>query len=206
MKFNKPFRRLLGATLVLTFTGTQALTPLPAFAQIGNPLWTGREATIEDDLGFLHTLPQDLGRVSDFSFNASAPLVIHIQDAHSHPEAQQKIHDLLEALRSETSRRQKTLVVAMEGAMGSIHPEYLDLLPGRPEINRKIIEDLFAKGELSGVELFAWEKRGEEGPRKVRFLGAEEAGLYRENLALYRELLFKREFIDENLERLVRRD
>lgn len=162
-------------------------------------------------------LPSELGRIaesfiplSDASIysqettsDQSYPFVIHLQDAHSHPEAQSRIFEILNWLDSlhQTYGVNSPFVVAFEGSVGKIHPEYLDLFPQFEDANQEFVEDLHKKGELSGVELYAWEKylqykgAGPEALSKVIFFGAEDKKSYSENLKLYRDLVFKKDEI-----------
>lgn len=185
-KLRKGFPALLTA---LVFAASQTL----AFAQIPEvPKPEIRPLSLE--------IPSELGTVEEYFVSADSPFIIHIQDAHSHPEAEEKIHEILGRL----ARNGPSLVVALEGAFGPLHPEYLDLFPEHSEVNEAIVRDLAAKGELSGAELFAWEEyvtRRKEGgtPRKdarVSFVGVEDIELYRENFHTYRTLLFRRDEIE----------
>ena len=81
-------------------------------------------------------------------------MVILIQDAHANPEAQANIKAILECL----SIRYPGMAVAVEGAAGTIHPEYFDLFREFPEANQAVVNDLKQKGELSGMELYLWEQ------------------------------------------------
>jgi len=108
-------------------------------------------------------IPPDLGIVKDtFQSQSSNPLsrenpfVIHIQDAHANPEAQVNIKRILEYINHSLATRglKKNLLVAVENASGFLNPEVLNLLPNRPEMKQAVIEDLQAKGELTGSELF----------------------------------------------------
>ncbi|GEM_PF-3772372 len=135
-------------------------------------------------------LPDELGRVEDYfapslSSQNGFPPVIHIQDAHSSPEAQQKIRDILVHLAG--LRPSQPLLVALEGSLGSLHPEYLGE-------NETAVQELLQGGILSGAELFAWEEylrtslRAERSnDRKAHFIGVETPELYRENLQVYRD-------------------
>lgn len=132
--------------------------------------------------------------------------VIHIQDAHANPEAQQNIARILSYL----TQKYPDLAIGVEGAAGPLHPEYLNFFSEYPEANQAVVEDLRQKGELNGAELFLLEKRQDGGwrtedgasafpPSALRIpssvFGVEDPALYRDNLKTYRELLFKRDEI-----------
>lgn len=173
------------------------------------------------------SLPSELGDLVDADFGVkikdqekgtSKPFVIHIQDAHSNPEAQAGIRAILHYLSRDFNKiRNYRMTVAIEGAVGRIHPEYLDLVPEISEINEKLIRGLIGKGELNGTDLFAWdlyretlsnEYHGfvfpydlrEQGLPGVLIAGAEDSDLYRRNLERYRGLLFKQTEIAAKLE------
>jgi len=120
-------------------------------------------------------VPSDLGTLRDYYKPAAedAPFVLHIQDAHANVDAQKSIQGLLTwlAQQPEASR----LSIFLEGVSGAIHPEYLQLFAEYPEVNVAVVQDLAQKGELNGVELFAWEnfKKG-VSEESVRIEGAEK--------------------------------
>ncbi len=144
------------------------------------------------------TLPPVLGKIEKFESGTrpSAPFIFQIQDAHAQPAAQESIRKILSYLNHQTS-----VLVAFEGGLGPLHPEYLNLFAHYPEANQAVIQDLASKGELTGTEQYALEEYG-AGKSQPRFAGVETPELYRENLETYRLLLFKREAIDKLLKPL----
>jgi len=90
------------------------------------------------------------------------------------------------------------MMIGLEGAVGTLHPEYLNFFSDYPEANLAVVSDLKKKGELNGAELFAWQRykdggrRMEDGvktgsaPSAIRHplsvFGVENAALYRDNL------------------------
>ncbi|MBI3316961.1 MAG: UDP-glucose/GDP-mannose dehydrogenase family protein [Candidatus Omnitrophica bacterium] len=154
-------------------------------------------------------LPSELGRVLEIQLpdpdkKSIAPFIFHIQDAHSEPDAQFKIKEIIKFIEAS---RPETLLVAIEGSVGELHPEYLNLIPGNASINEAIVNNLLHKGELTGAELAAWEfyKEGkadrEKGvrEREIRFVGIENAELYRKNIRTYRSLLLSQDEIKKAL-------
>lgn len=152
----------------------------------------------------IQILPSELGaiRASYLPARGSTdspekyPFVLHIQDAHSNPEAQRKIKAILDWIFEHYEKQGlPSPRVAVEGSAGEIHPEYLMIFPGYEQANEALVNSLLEKGELNGAELFAWEryKQGKSNP----VFGAEDPKLYRENLKLFREMLGQREEIDQ---------
>lgn len=159
------------------------------------------------------TMHQAAGKSTARGSKHLAPFMIHIQDAHANPAIQKKIQEILEYLsqrQAPSSKHPETnpfmahgsggrgpLLVVIEGSAGPLHPEYLNFFQDKPELNEAIVQDLASKGELSGVEQFAW-KRYSLGAWSMMH-GAEDIALYRENLSAYRELLFKQGEIERFL-------
>lgn len=141
------------------------------------------------------------------------PFFVLIQDAHANPEGQQNVASMLQYLVT----KYPDLAIGLEGAAGELHPEYLNLFKEFPEANRAVIEDLKQKGELNGAEIYLLEKHrgtgnGERGMENEKpqalavsrlsfpsVFGIENAALYRDNLKTYRDLLFKRDEIQTQL-------
>lgn len=122
--------------------------------------------------------------------------MIHINDAHANPSAQVHIAEILKVLH----REYPSLVIGVEGAVGPLHPEYYDLVPGYPEAGDAVVADLLEKGELSGAELFGWlHYRDTGGRRTVRIEGLEAPRLYRANYGAYLALADAREDIHRAL-------
>lgn len=147
---------------------------------------------------------ESLGRLESLylppaSEQAAGPVVIHIQDAHTHAEAQLHIEGLLEELQA------KGLVsrVAVEGASGTLLPEILKV-SAQDQINLVLADYLLNLGELTGAERFALKNNG-----RLPILGAEDPALYRESYLVFtqvKKLQEKTKFILEaygrELERL----
>lgn len=136
------------------------------------------------------------------------PVVLHVQDAHANIEAQDRIKNILSWIRKTSVERgvQGPIVVALEGSVGPLNPEYLDLFPEFPEANEAFVHDLREKGELTGSDLFLWEQyKDRKNPEhaaepEMVFWGAEDAESYRRNLDQFRSLLFKRGDVDALLQ------
>jgi hypothetical protein len=151
--------------------------------------------------------PANLGRIVDY-FNAvpsrsispepqKAPLVVLIQDLHTHYGVQKNIAGLLDFLAdhlsASTSRRVKTappFALAVEGASGPIDSSILANFPDA-KVKEVASQFLMYKGELSGAEYFAV-KHGQ--PKLL--VGVENDQYYN----LHREL-FRKTY--ENRKKLV---
>lgn len=155
---------------------------------------------------WLRLLPSDTAKVESVRDSQRAgPFVVLLQDAHSNPEAQRNIAEVLEYLAARQSEEGGKLFVAVEGARGDLHPEYFDFFPDFTEAGDAVVESLLEKGELSGAEFYAWSRYKANKSRtsadpSVVFQGVESTDLYRDNLAAYRELLNSRPVFSRLLE------
>jgi len=177
---------------VLTAIAFLLQGPAPTFAA---PLPEHPLNVILKDLpsGFavVHEVNAARGPVESSKSALSPSFVIHIQDAHANPEAQANIQAILSWLQGRLVDGKKKFfpVVAIEGTVGEIHPEYLELFPEYPAANEAFVSDLHQKGELDGIELYAWHQRKQKNKKTMPIVGVESAELYRKNLKTYRELL-----------------
>ena len=105
----------------------------------------------------------------------SAPLLIHIQDAHGNVTGQKNIARMIRRLAG--TRIVSTLFV--EGAFEQLDPKYLKFVKGKSE-NRKLISRLLSIGEITGVELALLKSKG-----SLKAYGIEDMNLYRKNLKLF---------------------
>lgn len=127
-------------------------------------------------------IPEAFGTITETflpgdSENESA--IIHIQDAHAHPQAQRHI----EALLGELARTQAIRAIAVEGAFGRIETSALRLFD-TPSLNEAMGEYLVDIGELTGAELFGLKQQGQEIP----ILGVEEGDLYQKSYEIFRNV------------------
>jgi len=174
------FKKGVASLLTVVLIGTSAVGITPLYAQ-----------GVETGLPLAFKLPGELGAIDDYYLpnraEGSAPFIFHIQDAHADPEAQARIREIIQTLKPD--------LVSIEGSSGPLHPEYLNLIPAFPRINRAVVESLASKGELTGAELAAWEESQSGKGQTTFFAGAETPELYRNNLKAFRTLLFKRDEI-----------
>lgn len=177
--------------------------------------------TPQEIAAYLREIPAELGSLRESFIPGSSaaeneieeknafPVVLHVQDAHANLEAQARIKEILEWVKKISHERGVggPVVVALEGSSGQLHPEYLDLFPDYPEANEAFVRDLKEKGELTGSGLFLWEQykerkssQGAADSRDIVFWGAEKPELYRRNLSQFRNLLMKRQDVDNLLQ------
>ncbi len=128
-------------------------------------------------------ISEKLGKVEDVYLPLNAdkdtPLVIYIQDAHAHLEAQQNIKSLLKYFLDKHDIGH----VGLESADSKIDPSILNLYPNQ-EWNLKIADSLLKQGMLSGAEAWAIAE-----PKKVNAFGVEDRDLYIQNLRDFRNVL-----------------
>ena len=151
-----------------------AMTPLPA-SEVNLPY----QASIDSTFKFF--IPKDLGKVESMDFG-QGPGIVHIQTAHGHYEAQQKIRKILHHLDKNYGIR--TLLV--EGSAFKLRPEILNFFPEDPKRTMKVADRLAQQALVKGPELYLLDRIGaaEAGDRVLRpaeAYGIEDARIYREN-------------------------
>lgn len=182
-----PFRRFVAGLIVCLFILNSLAWPLPEITERAVP-------------PSHFSVPAKLGTLEDYYApyaEHASPFIIHIQDAHTSPEAQKRIRDILKWL-----GRKKPLLIALEGSLGPLHPEYLDFFPNYPRVNDALVQDLVEESILSGPELFAWERyqRSSSPPDgRIQFVGIETPELYQANLKAYCDFFRHEEEITKKL-------
>ena len=203
--------RCVALFLAVVFTMTTLVgSPSEAYAAAGAFELLGRNNNGMTQLRQgLNAIPSEWGTVNSFwqpAENKSGNIfIVHIQDAHSNPEAAQNIASILGYL----SKKHPSMVIGLEGAAGALHSEYMDFFKDYPDANLAVINDLKQKGELNGAELFLLGKNRtperetqvgninlEYGPlsglKQPQVQGLETPELYRDDLRIYQDLLSKR--------------
>ncbi|MGQ0644337.1 MAG: NAD-dependent epimerase/dehydratase family protein, partial [Elusimicrobiota bacterium] len=108
---------------------------------------------------------------------ARRPLVIHIQDAHDHYEAQKNIGAMI----SEMAAKGDVSLIGLEGAHGGFN-----LKPYRDFPDRGIVGDvadfLLREHFIGGAELAAWTSE-----KELPLWGVEEPGLYLANIRAFKD-------------------
>ncbi|MBN1587736.1 MAG: hypothetical protein JW937_09975, partial [Candidatus Omnitrophica bacterium] len=129
--------------------------------------------SLEDISAF--TVPETAGRVVDtFSPQGTAPkrTLIHIQDLHTHSEAQANISALLQDL----NQHYGVDLVFMEGAAGDVDTSAVSGFPIK-EIRQQVASLFLSEGELTGAEYFSIVEAPE-----ARLFGVETPTLYLDHL------------------------
>ena len=187
--------RIVSTLVILVFTVTSIVwNPAQGYGEPASLNFSNMfQASSQNPADALMSLPPEIGMVKDVY--GTDRKVFLIEDAHANPEAQENIRSILRFLNAQYPG----LTVAIEGAEGPIHPEYLDLMPGHSEAGDAVVQTLKEEGELNGAELFAWEQyRATENPdgSLSRFVGVENTELYRDNLRTYQEILSRSDEIE----------
>lgn|GEM_PF-2735755 len=182
-----PFKkhlRIASFFISLFFTfNTLAWGQVPLSSISFPPEWTALHVSV----------PQKLGSVKNQLNHAvtptpERPFLIHIQDAHSNYAAQKNTAAILEHLR----QTQKIDLVFVEAATGNLDAENLQFTPDEA-LNRKIADKLAKMGELTAADLYLFQ----HGNRKLKFVGMEDAPLYRRDIECLREVLSREEEIED---------
>ena len=100
-------------------------------------------------------IPEALGSIETRSA-ASGPLLVHIQTAHGHEEAQRKIQGILHVLKD----RYGIHTVFVEGSARQLDPSRLSMTGESSAGRSEILERLLKNGWLKGSELFLLDENG----------------------------------------------
>ncbi len=134
-------------------------------------------------------IPPGAGQVIDTywpSASDKTPMVIHVQDAHGYLHAQRNLAVILQYLKRQSDRAGSPaapLVVGVEGAWKSVDLEWLHAFPDK-NIRKSLAEDLLARAKISGEEYLSIL----EGAGFIDVEGVENEALYRENVALQKNI------------------
>lgn len=131
-------------------------------------------AALQDPAGLV--LPSSIGRVSEiFQGSRSSPAVLLVQDAHSVPDAQASIRDILLHLQKVYGIR----TVALEGVETRLDPLILRSFPD-PGILERVLKKIHDQGELAGASAAAiW------GPADADYVGLEDREIFGQGLKYY---------------------
>lgn len=128
-------------------------------------------------------IPFELASVQEEHWAApQAPVVVHIQDAHGHYEAQTKIKQIIQYLKQAGGFS----LLLLEGSDTRLDPSIYHFFEN-PDLNRQLADSLMKEGELSGAETHLIEEM-ENRDRKMSAYGVENTGLYRKDFRLFREI------------------
>jgi hypothetical protein len=127
--------------------------------------------------------PIDAGILHEFwiprNRSQNSKIILHIQDAHCHFEAQTNIAKLIESL----MKRYNIHLVAVEGTAGPIDTSTLAEFKDT-EVKEKIIKYYMKKGKITGAEYVSIMKK-----YPFSLVGIEDENLYEANLRAFKSLL-----------------
>ncbi len=140
-------------------------------------------------------IPEAFGKIENNFWPASKdahklPFIIHIQDAHSNPEAQRNIQAILEHLVQAYGVRK----IALEGASGKLNASTLNFF-SNPEANESVADYLLQLGELTGAEFFAFHKKS-----AAEIYGVDDPALYGKSFKLFRQVKMGKNQISSQME------
>ena len=139
------------------------------------------------------TIPQELGYVQEaIQVPGAERTVIHIQDAHCNYAAQRQISEILGYLISEYGID----YVNCEGGEGKSDLTVFTTI-NEKDVREKVSDFFVRQGVVNAAEYFAV-----NNPAKAKLWGVEDAGLYIENLKIYRESLAYKDEVDRYIKSL----
>nr|MQY53123.1 hypothetical protein [Bacillota bacterium] len=159
----------------------------------------------------LFTVPSEYGTVKEIHTQASSKkpqgmgnrLIIHIQDAHSSPEAQLNSANILKYLQKGVARESTLpLLICVEGSSGLVDTTLLSTFPEN-KIKEKVASEFLKEGKITGEEYFAIVKN-DKAPA-VNIYGVENKRAYDKNLKAFDEGLSSGERL-RNYFRKVRKE
>jgi hypothetical protein len=157
------------------------ISPIQGGLEGGRALISSTDSASDDLPAWLSrlVLPHGAIREIHLSKNPKSPLILHIQDVHGQPEAQENIARIIQDLAEERGIR----LIGVEGAEG---PFLLDDYRAYPEkdINRKVAEEFFRRGHITGPEY-----AGLTAEKPLTLWGVEDASLYGANVRAVKEAL-----------------
>lgn len=176
----KLLNRSIRIFLVLTFLAIQ-LDGTPALERKPKaPIQAGQSVLFPSNFAKLNpqniSVPSSLGLLRASHEGKNHKLVIHIQDAHAHPEAQEKIARLIEGW----VQRYWIGLVGVEGAQGLLDTSAYRLLPKR-RLTEKTAHFLLKEAFLTGPEYLAI-----AGHCPFHLYGVEDLKLHQKNLNQFR--------------------
>lgn len=176
------------------FLSLSFFVPIP-FASAQSPIQTPKPVE-NKTLLILENLPSELASVKivrEARGDQNLPVIVILEDLHANSSAQMKILEILKWLYPKFS----SIHVGLEGAEGPLHSEYLSIFKDFPKANEAMVQELYAKAEISGPELFLWETAQNQKPADL--FGVEDPALYQKNLKTFRSMVQARPEIDAAL-------
>ncbi|MBN1587152.1 MAG: hypothetical protein JW937_06970 [Candidatus Omnitrophica bacterium] len=125
-------------------------------------------------------IPPEAGRILEAHIGGSDLRIIHIQDLHTHGEAQLNSANILKYLVEQYGAD----LICSEGAEGWVHPGWLSAFPPQFEVRERVAQEFVEAGELVAEEYLAMTTHPE-----VLIWGVEDRGLYLEQGKQYKAIL-----------------
>jgi hypothetical protein len=183
--FYRSWLRWTAIITLIAFLGTEAAwgqgpsQSLQISGKLPDPISANPVAVTElPSLDVDHvTVQAQFGTIRKRHAGPKKQIVIHIEDAHVHQQAQRHIAALLDYFVKNYAVR----VACLEGASGRLATDALSFLPDRDV--RQVVADYFLKeGRLTGAEHYAVTQRP-----PLTLYGAENEQLYRKHYEAYRD-------------------
>lgn len=123
-------------------------------------------------------IPASVGStVEIYAPSKSGRLVYHLQDVHDNVGAQTNLSEMVSLLEAYAAKQGKSLVVAVEGVSGAVDSDSISKLP-----NQKNKEDVGAALLQAGYMLGEEYAAITHAPGRIKLVGVETPGLYRQNV------------------------
>ncbi|HUW23021.1 MAG TPA: MBL fold metallo-hydrolase, partial [bacterium] len=147
----------------------------------------------------LFTVPSEYGTVKEVHTQGSSDkpqgmgnrLIIHIQDAHSSPEAQLNSANILKYLQKGVAKESTLpLLICVEGSSGLVDTTLLSTFPEK-KIKEEVASEFLKEGKITGEEYFAI--TGDKKAPVVNIYGVEDKRAYEKNLKAFDEGIYSGE-------------
>jgi HEAT repeat protein len=183
VKHSRPFKTLIALFTVVTFLTTSVIwapNSLAAAQAVGVPAPVASEVSIpyqtKLDPRIQFSIPQELGTLQYFKAG-KGPMVVHLQTAHGHYQAQKQIQALLHHLDKQYGIR--TLLV--EGSAFKLEPSILNFFPEDAKLTQKVNDALTKQALVKGPELYLLDELNGKTNSVPQAYGIENLNAYREN-------------------------
>lgn len=140
-------------------------------------------------------LPAEIGKIEKTFQGTSPQTVILVRDAHSIPEAQEHIREII----THFQKNYGFHWVGAEGAAGKLDAQIFQSFPDKKRL-AGVFEEYLRKGELTGVNAAALFDAG-----AGLYEGLEDWDLYIEGLQLYRGAIARRPDLEKELEEIKKK-
>ncbi|MDR1941011.1 MAG: metallophosphoesterase [Endomicrobium sp.] len=135
-----------------------------------------------------NAVPKSAGYITDINISNSGGILIYIQDLHCNPEVQQNIASIITSIDNNIGIDK----VILEGVpQGRVEDNVLQALP--EEMKYKVVENLLAKGLVTGAEIYSVSEN------KKNIYGVENWDKYLENLYRASGLLKNKNYVLNSL-------